>query len=90
MKIVTIGSCVEHTSMSMLGHRVRVPHRLRGYMNAIQLLTIPCKTPTTLIRQAFKYTVGTSKLPKKRILNELAKYDCEHARYWINELNQCC
>ena len=63
-------------------------------MNAIEFLknlqNTPCKIPTKLAEQAFKYTVGTSKLSKKRILNELAKYDCDHARYWINTLNQCC
>ena len=61
-------------------------------MDAIEILkklqNTPCKTPTKLQEEAFKYTVGTSKIPVGRILNALANYDCDYARYWINQLKQ--
>jgi hypothetical protein len=51
-------------------------------MNGLDLVTIPCLTPARLIERAFRYcTYYTGS--RTKLLNELSKYDCAHARYWI-------
>lgn len=54
-------------------------------MNALDLIKIPCITPTKLIERAAHYCFYY-RGSRTRLLNELAKYDCAHARYWIEAI----
>lgn len=56
-------------------------------MNALDLINIPCITPERLIKRAANYCFYY-KGSRTKLLNELAKFDCNHARYWINAINQ--
>lgn len=51
-------------------------------MNAIELLEAPCITPERLIERAFRYCTYYTGC-RTKLLNELSKFDCAHARYWI-------
>jgi hypothetical protein len=56
-------------------------------MNGIELNNIPCITPERLIKRAFKYCFYYTGC-RTKLINELSKFDCAHARYWIEAIKQ--
>ncbi|MFN7318022.1 MAG: hypothetical protein ACK5S6_00800 [bacterium] len=52
----------------------------------MSLINIPCITPQRLIKRAAAYCFHYRGC-RTKLLNELAKYDCAHARYWIKAIN---
>lgn len=52
----------------------------------MDLTNIPCITPEQLIKRAAAFCFYY-KGSRTKLINELSKFDCAHARYWINAIN---